>query len=330
MSRIVAVPMFHAAAAPSTHFGTIKSGTVNYIMRRFDLKEYLEASAKYQVTDMVLVPPLIVAFVMSPLTRQKPYFKSIRSADCGAAPLDLGLQAQFCKLLSKGTRFGQVWGMTETCCVAMQFAYPESDDTGSIGRLIPNVEVKLIDDDGNNISAYGVQGELCVRGPTVTPGYFNNDAANRETFDSDGWLKTGDVVYCDQATNKWYIVDRKKELIKVRGFQVAPNELEGVLLSHPQIVDAAVIGVPAFSIRDGEMPRAYVVRRPGSEEALRLTEKDLVEYVGTRLAHFKALTGGVKFVDAIPKNASGKLLKRMLREEYKKEMEKENRGNAKL
>ncbi|KAK3059416.1 hypothetical protein LTS18_010921, partial [Coniosporium uncinatum] len=118
-------------------------------------------------------------------------------------------------------------------------------------------------------------------------------------------------------TRKWYIVDRKKELIKVRGFQVAPPELEGFLLGHPDIVDAAVIGVPAGE--DTELPRAYVVRRPGSD-ASEMTEEDVKEFVGSRLAKYKRLEGGVRFVEAIPKNASGKILKRILKEEVAKEM----------
>jgi acyl-CoA synthetase (AMP-forming)/AMP-acid ligase II len=179
---------------------------------------------------------------------------------------------------------------------------------------------RLVDDDGKNISAYGVRGELCVRGPTVTPGYFENPQANAEAFDSEGWFKTGDIAFCDQATRKWYIVDRKKELIKVRAFQVAPPELEAVLLSHPQIVDAAVIGVTVPGA-DSELPRAYVVRRPGAE-GQQLTEDEVKKYLAERLARYKALTGGVKFVDSIAKNASGKILKRLLREESKMDVEK--------
>ena len=174
---------------------------------------------------------------------------------------------------------------------------------------------KLVDDEGTDISAYGVRGEICVRGPTITPGYFDNPKANAEAFDADGWYKTGDIGYCDEKTRKWYIVDRKKELIKVRGFQVAPPELEGVLLTHPGIMDAAVIGVPVGG-GSGESPRAYVVRKPGEK----LNEEEVKTYMGSRLARYKALTGGVKFVDAIPKNASGKILKRVLREESAREL----------
>ena len=153
----------------------------------------------------------------------------------------------------------------------------------------------------------------------MTPGYFNNPEANSQSFDSEGFFKTGDIAYCDQATRKWYIVDRKKELIKVRGFQVAPPELEAVLLSHPHIIDAAVIGI-TFPGSDSEYPRAYVVRRPG-DEGEKLSEADVQRYTLKKLARYKALTGGVKFVGAIAKNPSGKILKRVLREEAKKEIE---------
>ena len=153
----------------------------------------------------------------------------------------------------------------------------------------------------------------------MTPGYYKNPEANAVSFDSEGWFKTGDIAYCDEKTRKWYIVDRKKELIKVRGFQVAPPELEAVLLSHPQIIDAAVIGV-TFPGADTEFPRAYVVRRPG-EKGVQLTESEIKQYVLERLARYKALTGGVKFVGSIAKNPSGKILKRVLREDAKKEIE---------
>lgn len=123
----------------------------------------------------------------------------------------------------------------------------------------------------------------------MTPGYFNNIEANAHAFDSEGWFKTGDIAFCDQSTRKWYIVDRRKELIKVRGFQVAPPELEAVLLSHPQIVDAAVIGI-TFPSADTEFPRAYVVRRPGGS-GLSLMETEVQQYVLNRLSKYKALTG---------------------------------------
>lgn len=150
------------------------------------------------------------------------------------------------------------------------------------------------------------------RGPTIIKGYYNAPAANAESYDSDGFYHTGDIAYCDSKTHKWYIVDRKKELIKVRGFQVAPPELEGVLLSHPLIVDVGVIGVVPEA-NGSELPRAYIVRRPG-EEGSKLDVKQVNEWMAGKLASYKRLDGGVVFLDAIPKNASGKILKRVLRD----------------
>ncbi|KAJ5483836.1 Phenylacetyl-CoA ligase epaB [Penicillium diatomitis] len=318
VSRAVTVPIFHAAAAPTTHISTLKAGQPAYVLRRFDLQQYLETVEKYNVTDLLMVPPIAIAILMSPVATKRAFLRKSRMVICGAAPLDKDIQARFRSLLGKDVPFNQVWGMTETSCIATMFRYPECDDTGSVGRLIPNLEAKLIDEEGNNISEFGVCGELCVRGPTVTSGYYKNAKANADAFDADGWFKTGDIARCDVSTRKWYIVDRKKELIKVRGFQVAPAELEAVLLSHPQIVDAAVIGV-TLPGANTELPRAYVVRRPGPQSQ-NLTEHAVQEHIAARLARFKALVGGVKFLASIPRNPSGKILKRVLREQAKQEL----------
>ncbi|KAL4996697.1 hypothetical protein BDV10DRAFT_171699 [Aspergillus recurvatus] len=143
-SRIVATPIFHAAVAPSTHVGALKSGHTVYMMRRFDLALYLQSCMKYQITDLTLVPPLAIALLMNDMTHEKPYLRSVRSASCGAAPLDKGVQGRLRKLLGPGAPFTQVWGMTETTCVAMCFEHPQSDDTGSVGRLVANVEAKYV------------------------------------------------------------------------------------------------------------------------------------------------------------------------------------------
>lgn len=178
---------------------------------------------------------------------------------------------------------------------------------------------RLIDDNGNNITAYDVQGEVCIRGPLVIPGYFKNPEANASSFLPGGWFKTGDVVYCDGKTKKWYIIDRKKQLLKVRGFQVAPLEIEGILITHPGIAEVAVIGVRLSNIEsDSELPRAYVVRRPGLGD--NLTEAEVKERVASKLAKYKHLDGGVRFVDAIPKNATGKQMKQVLKKEAEAEI----------
>lgn len=201
--------------------------------------------------------------------------------------------------------------------------------TGSIGRPIRGLEMKLVDDEGKDLGeVYDISGEMCLRGPTIVPGYHKNPKANEEAYDADGFYHTGDIGYCDSATKLWYIVDRKKELIKVRGFQVAPPEIEGILLDHPQIVDCAVIGIECKYSDEatGEVPMAFVVRKPGTREE-DLTEDMVKAYVKPKLARFKWLEE-VRFVDGIPKSANGKILKRILREQMK--TERGGTGIAKL
>lgn len=172
-----------------------------------------------------------------------------------------------------------------------------------------------MDDNGKDITAYDTRGEICVRGPTIVRGYYKNAKANAESWDKDGYFHTGDILYCDSKSKKWYVVDRKKELIKVRGFQVAPPELEGFLLQHPAIVDVAVIGVRLDARHADEKVRAYVVRRAGTN----ISEEEVKKFVTDNLARYKALTGGVIFVPEIPKSPSGKILKRVLREQVRTE-----------
>ena len=180
-------------------------------------------------------------------------------------------------------------------------------------------------EDGTEVTARGpdARGELWIRAPNVMKGYWRNPKATTETKTPDGWLKTGDIAYVDE-TGKFFIVDRKKELIKVKGNQVAPAELEALLLDHPAIADAAVIGLQT---EDGdEMPRAYVVLRP--DEASQSTPKgEIVKFVEMRVSRHKRITGGVVFLDAIPKNPSGKILRKWLREKAKEETKG---GNSKL
>jgi 4-coumarate--CoA ligase len=239
--------------------------------------------------------------------------KSVRLAYGGAAPLDAVTQSKFQDLMPKGSPFTQVMGMTETSCFASLLPYPEDDDTGSVGRFLPNLDVKLLDDNGKELQDYSRPGELAIRGPTVTEGYVG--VPRERDFDAEGYLRTGDILYRDQASGLWYIVDRKKEMIKVRGFQVAPKELEGVLLEHAGIADAAVIGIK--NAEGVELPRAYIVRK----KDVVLGKGDVEKWIENRLARYKWLAGGVRFVDTIPKSSSGKVLKRLLRENLEQERE---------
>ncbi|KAF8856995.1 AMP-binding enzyme [Acephala macrosclerotiorum] len=319
--RILPLPMFHVACVPVAHTTPLRSGQVSVVCRRFELEHFLSTIEKFKISEVPIVPPIVVAIIMSDIT-PKYSLETVRHVSVGAAPLGKESQMRLRRLLPPGAFCNQVWGMTEMSCIASMFHYPEDDDTGSVGHMLPNLDAKIIDDNDKDITGYDVRGELCVRGPVVVKGYFENPKANAESFDSEGFFKTGDIVYRDSKSKKWYVVDRKKELIKVRAFQVAPPELEAVLLSHPHIVDAAVIGVKLSGKGDDEHPRAYCVKRAvkGNEA---LDEATVKKYCGERLAKYKELTGGVRFVQSIPKNASGKILKRVLREEAKAELDQD-------
>lgn len=336
VKKILSLPMFHAAAAPSVFCSFLRDGAQGIVFPRFEPETWLKAHEQFSITDINVVPPMVVIAVNHPL-RKKYSMKSVRLGNSGAAPLDRLLQARMQELIGNEAPLTQVWGMTETSCIATRFPYPHTDTTGSVGWPLPNLDTKLVDDDGNDISAFDLRGELCIRGPTVVSGYFENPEANARDWDADGYFHTGDVAYVDGKTGLYYIVDRKKvvgqlmvgsdaeadcsqELIKVRAFQVAPAELEGVLLDHPDIVDAAVIGVPDPANKDqsSELPRAYVVIRPG--RLGQVSTEAIHAHIQERLASYKMIAGGIVFANEIPKNASGKILKRVLRERAAQEM----------
>jgi acyl-CoA synthetase (AMP-forming)/AMP-acid ligase II len=269
----------------------------------------------------------MVIQILNSLLTTKYSLHSIRNSWSGAAPLSASPQRRFKALLRPSAPFNQVWGMSETSYIATMLHYPEYDATGSVGRFLPNLDAKLIDDHGIDITHFDVPGELCVRRPLVVKGYFGDEEGVRRAWDVEGYFRTGDVAVRRRKNGLWYIVDRKKELIKVRGFQVAPAELEGVLLMCPGIEDAAVVGVSAAGSASGaglvsagdvgsEVPRAYLVRKKG----VQIEERDVLEWMREKLAKYKMLDGGIVWVDSVPKNASGKILKRELREMARREM----------
>jgi long-subunit acyl-CoA synthetase (AMP-forming) len=179
-------------------------------MRRFDLEGYLAAIQDFQITDLGMAPPLVIAIIMSPVTK-KYSLKSVRRIGCGAAPLDAESQNALQALCADDCVFTQVWGMTETTSALSIFRWPERDFTGSVGNIfLPGTDVKLVDDNNNDITAYDVRGEVCVRGNTIIKGYYKNEKATKESWDDEGYFHTGDILICDGKTKKWYCVDRKK------------------------------------------------------------------------------------------------------------------------
>lgn len=202
----------------------------------------------------------------------------------------------------------QVYGMTETSGVTMM-SQKNGSNLLTIGRPSANTEAKIIKPD--DPKCYGLNanefGEILVRGPNVTKAYYKNEEATKAAITSDGWIHTGDLGYYD-VNGFFYVQDRLKELIKVKGYQVAPAELEDILRSHPSVADVGVSGVP--DEKKGEVARAYVVQKPNSK----LSEKDLEDFVANQVIEYKRLYGGVKFVKSIPKNATGKILRRHLKQ----------------
>ena len=207
--RLLNLPMFHAATAPMAFTTCLRQGSLGIVMARFDPEEWFWAHQEYQVTDLGVVPPIAVMAINHPLNKTYS-LKSVKIGAIGAAPLDKQPQARLQKLVGDDVPITQVWGMTETSCIATRFPYPETDTTGSVGRPILNIDLKLVDDSGKDISGYDVRGELCVRGPTVVRGYFENPEANARDWDEDRFFHTGDIAYIDGKTDLWYIVDRKK------------------------------------------------------------------------------------------------------------------------
>ncbi|KAL2264813.1 hypothetical protein VTJ83DRAFT_7323 [Remersonia thermophila] len=307
-----------------------------YVMPSFSFPAMLSHISRFRITTLPLVPPIVVLLAKSPLTKQHD-LSSVDSIGSGAAPVSREVceeAERFFPPLPDGSKLviRQGWGMTEVTCTALGWD-PTTDapPSAGVGELTPNCRAKLmsLEDGGKTeITTPGQRGELWVTGPTLLKRYWRKPEATAETVvvDADGtrWLRTGDVAFVESYDPGaiFHVVDRVKELIKVKGNQVAPAELEGVLLESPDVADAAVVGV---TIRDGEkgsdsweVPRAYVVRRPGSSA----TEQDVAKWMEGKVAPYKRLVGGVVFVDAIPKNPSGKILRKQLRDRAQAEVGK--------
>ncbi len=276
-------------------------------MPRFDLEEFLRLIETHKATRLYIVPPVALALAKHPMVDQFDV-SSVRFIFSGAAPLGADVE------IAVGERFGaesiQGYGMTEMSPVSHS-TYRGKPRHGSSGQAVPNTDCRIVDPETGRDMGPDEEGELWVRGPQVMKGYLNNPDATAETKTADGWLKTGDLAVID-ADGYMFIRDRLKELIKYKGFQVAPAEVEAALIAHEGVIDAAVVGKPDEEA--GELPIAFVVAAPGVE----IGQAEMQTHVEGCLAHYKH-PAEFRFVDSVPKSASGKILRRFLRDEVKAE-----------
>ncbi|VFQ66817.1 unnamed protein product [Cuscuta campestris] len=300
------LPFFHIYSM-SIFLCGLRVGAQILIMQRFEIAPFFELIQKYKVTVTPLVPPIVLAIAKSPLVDDYD-LSSVRVVMSGAAPLGKELQDTLREKFSNA-RFGQGYGMTEGGSVlAMGLAFakePFEIKSGSVGTVVRNAELKIVDPETGSSLPRNQPGEICIRGHQIMKGYLNDEEATKITIDKEGWLHTGDVGYIDED-DELFIVDRLKELIKYKGFQVAPAELEALLLTHPLISDAAVI--PMKDEDAGEVPVAFVVKLNGCN----ITEDDVKDFVSKQVIFYKRIRN-VFFVEAVPKSPSGKILRKNLR-----------------
>jgi acyl-CoA synthetase (AMP-forming)/AMP-acid ligase II len=305
-SLLIPLPFYHIFGLTAGLLVAAHAGCRHIFMPQFDLKRFLEIIQEYKVERSFVVPPIVLALAKHPLVDQY-NLSSLEAVISGAAPLGVDIQRAAATRLKCIVK--QAWGMTETSPAAA--ISPDSelrsmdDINGAAGLLLAGTEGKIIDPVTGKDLDPSQEGELLVRGPQVMIGYYKNPEATAKTINKDGWLHTGDIARFD---NGWlHITDRLKELIKYKGFQVPPAELEALILTMPEVKDAIVIPVPDEEA--GEVPRAYVVKREAAPESF--TEEHVVQFVEDRVAPHKRLRGGVFFAKEVPKSASGKLLRRV-------------------
>ncbi|PWY67597.1 luciferase [Aspergillus sclerotioniger CBS 115572] len=298
------LPFFHIYGITYLLNYTVYSGVPLYVLPRFQFAPFCDIIQRHRITYAYAVPPVILELVSNPRTAHYD-LSSLRLIVSAAAPLALELIHAARHQLRLPVR--QAYGMSECApCTHLQTWSEATSHPGSVGRLLPNMTSKLAPIEGET----GRSKELWLKGPNVFLGYLNNPQATAESFSDDGYYKTGDVGYEDDQGH-FYLTDRLKELIKYNGFQVAPAELEAIALGHPAVADVAVTGVPSGQAGT-ELPRAYVVVANG-HAADPKTGEAIAEFVGERVIGYKKLRGGVHFVPSIPRNPSGKILRRELK-----------------
>jgi acyl-CoA synthetase (AMP-forming)/AMP-acid ligase II len=299
---IAFLPFFHIYGLCVIMMVGLRYGATLVVMPRFELQAYLDLVERYRGTMLHVVPPIVLALAKSPAVETRD-FSSVRKLFSGAAPLGAEVTAQCCARLNAVLQQG--YGLTESSpATHVSRDDPAKSKPGSIGVPVPNTECRIVDPVTKRDVEQGADGEIWIRGPQVMQGYLNRPVETRATVDADGWLHTGDIGHAD-ADGDFFIVDRLKELIKYKGMQVAPAELEAVLLSHTAVADAAV--VPRKDEECGEIPHAFIVLKAAA------TADEIMAYVAARVAPYKKIRR-VDFIEAIPKSPSGKILRRVLRD----------------
>jgi acyl-CoA synthetase (AMP-forming)/AMP-acid ligase II len=299
--RVLAIlPFFHIYGLVVVLNLGLHMGTTIVTLPRFEMESFLKAIQDYRITYGYVVPPIVLGLAKHPLVDQFD-LKSLRVMFSGAAPLGAELAGAASARL--GVRVLQGYGLTETSpvthCVRVGSAVTGA---GSVGQPIPNTEAKVVDVATGAELGPGQEGEICMRGPQVMKGYLNRPDATAAMIDRDGWLHSGDIGHFDEH-GSFFIVDRVKELIKYKGLQIAPAELEAVLVSHPAVADAAVIPVPDDEA--GQVPKGFVVLKGSA------TPEEIMAFVAERVAPFKRLRS-LDVIEQIPKSPSGKILRRLL------------------
>lgn len=298
---LAVLPFFHIYGMQVLMNGLLANGVTIVTMPRFDLEQALTITQDRKVSWFFAVPPIVLGLAKHPIVDQYD-LSSVKVVFSGAAPLSAELGEECAERL--GCAVVQGFGMTELSPVS--HASPGFENkAGASGVTISNTECRIVDAEGNDCDV-NVDGELWIRGPQVMKGYLNNEAATAEAIDSEGWLRTGDVAHFDED-GYVFIVDRLKELIKYKGFQVPPAELEGLLLTHPAVGDAAVIGIADDAA--GELPKAFITLAPGAEA----TAEEIQQFIADQVASYKQIRL-VEFIDEVPKSAAGKILRRELRD----------------
>ncbi|KAK2172809.1 hypothetical protein NP493_926g01032 [Ridgeia piscesae] len=299
------LPWFHIYGQVVVALSGLKAGASLISMPKFSPELFINVIKDHKPTFLHVVPPIMLFLAKHGIVN-KDDFSSVHTLVTAAATCGLETSREVRDRLDV-PRIRQGYGLTETS--PLTHVNPgENYRYETCGLAVPNTDYKIIDVATGKDLSRGEEGEVCVRGPQVMKGYFNNEEATRKTM-KDGWLLTGDIGIADHDGHM-IITDRMKELIKYKGFQVAPAELESLLVTHPAVADSAVIGAP--DERAGELPRAYVVLKPN----LHVSEDELQKFIADKVAPYKHLRGGVEFRKEIPKSAAGKILRRILRDEF--------------